>query len=44
MNNMLRSLVRGVKILTVSAATLSILSYGYLQYINSIIGPLNVDK
>lgn len=44
MSNMLMFLRRGIKMITTSALTLTVLSYGYLQYINSIIGPLHVDK
>ena len=33
----------GLKILAVSSISASVLGYGYLQYINSILGPTNIQ-
>lgn len=44
MKKIFKSIATGLKVVGVSAITLSTLGYGYLQYVNSIMGPINIQK
>jgi hypothetical protein len=44
MNKVLSLARRGLKIAAYSAIGLSVAGFGYLQYINSVIGPIGIEK
>lgn len=44
MNRFGKYIKRGIKGFLITGVTVSAASYGYLQYVNSIIGPLNINK
>ena len=43
MQNFKKIAKTGLKVATISTISISALSYGYLQYINSILGPINIQ-
>lgn len=44
MNRFGKYIKSAFKVLFISGVTISTASYGYLQYVNSIIGPLNINQ
>ena len=44
MHRVKRFLKTGLKLAAISGVSATVLGYGYLQYINTVLGPINLEK